>query len=61
MQRRGLRQMSKQVIVLPEDEFNRTLIDIVCPPDYINPEPVSQYQEKKMTLFFERIAQAVDG
>ncbi len=35
--------MSERIKVLPEDEFNRILVDRVHPPDYINPEPASKY------------------
>jgi len=35
--------MSEQIKVLPEDEFNRILVDRVHPPDYVNPEPAPKY------------------
>ncbi|MFC2164904.1 mercuric reductase [Acidobacteriota bacterium] len=35
--------MSERIKVLPEDEFNRALVDRVHPPDYVNPEPASKY------------------
>lgn len=35
--------MSERIKILPEDEFNRALVDRVHPPDYVNPEPAAKY------------------
>ena len=35
--------MSKAPLVLPQDEYNQTLISNVHPPDWINPEPAPRY------------------
>src|SRR5207237_2182185 len=31
------------VTLLPDDEFNRTLVHNVHPPDWVNPEPTGRY------------------
>src|SRR5438105_6330412 len=31
------------ITVLPDDEFNRTLVQNVHPPDWVNPEPTGRY------------------
>ena len=35
--------MADNVQVLPEDEYNRTLVANVHPPDWVNPEPAPRY------------------
>ncbi len=35
--------MAEQVLVLPDDTHNQTLISHVHPPDWVNPEPASRY------------------
>jgi pyruvate/2-oxoglutarate dehydrogenase complex dihydrolipoamide dehydrogenase (E3) component len=35
--------MSERIKILPDDEFNRVLVDRVHPPDWKNPEPAPKY------------------
>ena len=37
------RSAASQVLVLPDEEANRRLVENVHPPDWINPEPASRY------------------